>query len=172
MQVLTRLTLLLALLQLIGGVLRAEDDRANFLATHCYDCHQGESSEAGLDLQQLRLDLNAGGTFDRWVQVFDRDLRPVQQIGSHGDLPGYFSQPKGIALDSDDNLYVVDAHFEAVQMFDLAGRLLASFGHEGHGPGEFWLPAGIHIDSNDRIWIADSYNRRVQVFDYRPVGDP
>jgi len=96
----------------------------------------------------------------------------LRQIGAHGDRPGYFSHPKGIAIDGEGHLYVVDAHFEAVQIFRTDGTVLLSFGEEGTGPGQFWLPAGIHIDVNDRIWIADSYNRRIQVFDYRPEVEP
>ena len=84
-------------------------------------------------------------------------------------VPMFVIHRKGLALDGDGHLYVIDAHFECVQIFDDAGRLLLSFGREGHGPGEFWLPTGIHIDRNNRIWIADSYNRRVQVFEY--LGD-
>jgi sugar lactone lactonase YvrE len=87
-------------------------------------------------------------------------------------MPGYFSHPKGLALDSQDHLYVVDANFEAVQIFNSSGTLLMDFGEEGQGPGEFWLPAGIFIDRLDRIWIADSYTRRVQVFDYVPEKKP
>lgn len=83
-------------------------------------------------------------------------------------MPGTFSQPKGLATDADDHLYVVDANFEAVQIFDDQGRLLLDFGQEGQGPGAFWLPAGIFIDPANHVWVADSYNRRVQVFEYLP----
>jgi DNA-binding beta-propeller fold protein YncE len=102
------------------------------------------------------------------VQQFGADFMAIRQIGKKGDLPGYFSQPKGLAVDSADHLYVVDSQFEAVQIFDSDGNLLLDFGAEGQGPGEFWLPAGIFIDQSNRIWIADSYNRRVEVFDYLP----
>ncbi len=98
---------------------------------------------------------------------------PRLQIGSRGDMPGYFSRPKGIAVDSQDHLYVIDAQFEAVQVYSSDGVLLMAFGREGRGPGEFWLPSGIHIDPTDRLWIADTYNRRVQAFDYRaPAPNP
>lgn len=93
---------------------------------------------------------------------------PRLQIGSRGDMPGYFSRPKGVAVDSQDHLYVIDAQFEAVQVYSSEGQLLMAFGREGRGPGEFWLPAGMCIDESDRIWIADTYNRRVQAFDFRP----
>ena len=102
----------------------------------------------------------AGGQF-----VFTR------QIGYHGDVPGSFSQPKGLAVDGDDHLYVVDSRFENVQIFDHEGRLLLYFGEEGQGPGQFWLPAGICIDGRNRVWVADTYNKRVQVFDYVPRAE-
>ncbi|MCK6475741.1 MAG: hypothetical protein L6Q35_02800, partial [Phycisphaerales bacterium] len=94
-------------------------------------------------------------------------LEPVTEFGTKGDMPGYFSQPKGLGVDSSDRLFVVDANFEAVQVFDVAADrpvLLMTFGREGRGPGEFWLPSGLHVDKEGKIWVADTYNRRVQVF--------
>jgi len=105
------------------------------------------------------------------VQVFDADLTHLRTFGSKGDLPGYFAQPKGLAIDDHERVYIADSHFEAVQVFDETGRLLMTFGGEGRGPGEFWLPTGVHIDAENRIWIADSYNRRVQVFEYIGTED-
>lgn len=42
------------------------------ILSHCMDCHQGESPEAGLDLQSLGSDLSDPKTFGTWVKVFDR----------------------------------------------------------------------------------------------------
>lgn len=100
------------------------------------------------------------------VQVFDDAGMPVTIFGKKGDAAGDFARPRGVAVDSDGHLYVVDNQFENVQIFDRDGRLLMAFGHEGDQPGQFALPSGITIDTHDRIWIADSYNRRVQVFQY------
>ena len=87
-------------------------------------------------------------------------------------MPGYFAQPKGIAVDTQGHVYAVDANFETVQIFNDQGALLMDFGQEGHQPGAFWLPAGIFIDRRNRIWVADCYNRRVQVFDFLQEGRP
>ncbi|MFK7766144.1 MAG: DUF1592 domain-containing protein [Mariniblastus sp.] len=38
---------------------------------NCYDCHSGEDSEAGFDLEKISDDLTDANT-DRWVRVFDR----------------------------------------------------------------------------------------------------
>jgi hypothetical protein len=43
-----------------------------FLKQHCYDCHSGAESEAGLDLVALSRDLADGKAHARWVRVFDR----------------------------------------------------------------------------------------------------
>lgn len=107
-------------------------------------------------------------TGNQRVQGLTPEGQPELILGSGraGDAPGDLAMPKGIAVDGDGHVYVVDARYENVQIFDRDGRLLLFFGREGTGPGRFWLPAGICIDENARVWIADTYNRRVQVFDY------
>lgn len=83
-----------------------------------------------------------------------------------GDASGDLPRPKGVAIDAEQHLYVVDALFDAVQVFDRKGTLLIAFGSTGANPGEFSLPGGIAIDARDLIYVADSYNRRIQVFRY------
>ena len=100
------------------------------------------------------------------VVRFDLDGRVLGVIGSPGNGPGNLALPKGVAVDSQGHIYVVDARFENVQVFDDQGRILMAFGTEGTGDGEFWLPAGMCIDSQNRIWVADTYNCRVQVFGF------
>ena len=56
-------------------------------------------------------------------------------IGGYGSGPGRFTRPKGIALDRDENLYVVDAAFENVQIFNAEGDLLMHFGGSYKGAG-------------------------------------
>jgi sugar lactone lactonase YvrE len=75
-------------------------------------------------------------------------------------------RPKGIGMDSEGHLYVVEGLKGQVQVFDRQGRLLYCFGQKGSGFGEFQLPAGLFIDSKDRVFVVDSFNRRVQVFQY------
>jgi sugar lactone lactonase YvrE len=75
-------------------------------------------------------------------------------------------RPKGIGVDSEGHLYVVDGFRGIVQVFDNQGRLLYYFGQPGTGFGDFQLPAGLFIDRDDRVFVVDSYNRRVQAFRY------
>jgi sugar lactone lactonase YvrE len=80
-------------------------------------------------------------------------------------------RPKGVAVDSEDHLYIVDGLSGMVQVFDRQGRLLYFFGKRGTRLGEFQLPSGLFInhddrDHDDRVFVVDSFNRRVQVFRY------
>lgn len=106
------------------------------------------------------------------VQVFDRSGKYLYGIGSIGEINGTMYRPKGVAADSEGNLYVVDGIFDTVQVFNRKGQLLYYFGRTGNGPAEFQLPAGLFIDRRDRIYVVDSYNRRVEVFDYKAAEHP
>lgn len=99
------------------------------------------------------------------VQVFSRSGMFRYAIGHIGDAHGDVFRPKGIAVDSENHLYIADALFNLVQVFDEAGRLLYYFGKDA-GIGDFVLPAGVAIDRNDHIFVVDSYRRRIEMFHY------
>jgi DNA-binding beta-propeller fold protein YncE len=100
------------------------------------------------------------------VQIFDSGDRLVGKIGQVGDSSGQVYRPKGIAIDSEDHIYLVEGLWGTVQVFNREGQLLYTFGQRGTRLGDFQLPAGLFIDKNDGVYVVDSYNRRVQVFQY------
>lgn len=100
------------------------------------------------------------------VQIFDRNGNFQASIGSIGDGGGSFFRPKGIAIDSEDHLYLVEGLRGSVQVFDRQGEYLYTFGQRGNTLGNFQIPTGVFIDKNDRVYVVDSFNRRVQVFHY------
>jgi sugar lactone lactonase YvrE len=75
-------------------------------------------------------------------------------------------RPKGVAEDSEGDIYIVDGLLGMVQIFNREGQLLYYFGQKGTGLGQFELPAGLFIDRDDRIFVVDSFNRRIQEFHY------
>lgn len=79
---------------------------------------------------------------------------------------GQIFRPKGIGVDSEGHIYVVEGLSHLVEVFDNQGRLLYYFGQKGSGLGDFQLPVGLTIDRNDRVYVVDSFNRRAQVFHY------
>jgi len=81
------------------------------------------------------------------IQKLDPDGGFVRQIGENGTWPGATPRPKGIAVDGDGLLYVVDGAFEMVQIFDSnSAEVLMGFGKFGPEAGGNWLPSGINID--------------------------
>ena len=100
------------------------------------------------------------------VQIFSSAGKYLDEFGEAGQMPGFFSRPKGIANDSDGNIYVVDALFDNIQIFSDQGTLLMDYGGPGQYFGKFWLPSGIAIDNTDKIYVADTYNKRIQIFQY------
>jgi DNA-binding beta-propeller fold protein YncE len=103
------------------------------------------------------------------VQIFDSKDQLVGKIGKLGDSSGQMYRPKGIAIDSEDHIYLVEGLWGVVQVFDREGQLLYTFGQRGTRLGDFQLPTGLFIDNNDGVYVVDSLNRRVQVFQYHAL---
>jgi DNA-binding beta-propeller fold protein YncE len=98
------------------------------------------------------------------VKVFSKqgDFRGL--VGSLGRSPGNFARNKGLALDRDENLYVVDAAFENVQIFDSEGRLLMALAGGGYlGPGYLWLPAQVTIDYDNLDYFREFVDPRFEL---------
>jgi DNA-binding beta-propeller fold protein YncE len=88
----------------------------------------------------------------------------VADISRPGDGPGQLIWPAGIALDSQENVYVTDEWLNRVSIFDKDGNFLRDWGRAGSDDGEFNGPSGIAIDPKDVLYIVDSRNHRVQTF--------
>ena len=86
----------------------------------------------------------------------------VTEFGKYGEGDGQFIWPAGLALDSEENVYVTDEWLNRVSIFDKDGVFLRLWGTSGGGDGEFNRPSGMVIDPNDDLYIVDSLNHRVQ----------
>ena len=88
----------------------------------------------------------------------------VADFGKYGDGDGELIWPAGIALDSQENVYVSDEWLDRVSVFDKGGNFLRVWGSSGDGNGELSGPSGIAIDAQETVYIVDSRNHRVQKF--------
>jgi DNA-binding beta-propeller fold protein YncE len=80
------------------------------------------------------------------VKVYSHEGKYIRSVGSFGTVLGHFVRPKGIDIDQEGNIYVVDATFQNVQIFDKNGNLLLFFGGNETGKqGDMYLPADIAI---------------------------
>jgi tripartite motif-containing protein 71 len=85
--------------------------------------------------------------------------------GTQGDEDGQFVFPTGVAIDSNDKVYVTDQNNGRIQKFTSDGVFLAKSGPDGNKVSEFSEPEGVDVDSNGRVYVADTGNSRVQSFD-------
>ena len=111
------------------------------------------------------------GLNDR-VQKFSPQGKFLLQFGGHGQQPGRFVRPQGLAVDRDDRVYVADACNHRVQVFSAEGRLVRTIGRVGTGPGELSYPYDLAFNSAGELYVCEYGNHRVQKFDrqFRPAG--
>ena len=91
------------------------------------------------------------------------ELEDDLEIGNDKKPNYQFYSVAGIALDSEQNIYVIDSGNHRVQKFDKDGHYLLTIGRKGEGPGEFTRVSSVFIDDKDIIYISD--RRRIQIFD-------
>jgi len=80
------------------------------------------------------------------VQEFSLEGEFIRNIGQIGTVAGQFARPKGIAVDRDSRLYVVDAAFENIQILDEDGSSLLFFAEPGENRGNINMPTVVKID--------------------------
>ena len=113
--------------------------------------------------------LAVSDTLNSRIQLINLVSEEIRIIGQQGLRIGNFVRPKGVAFDSDFNLYAVESYHDYLLIYNLEGALLMAIGGNGQQHGQFNLPGDLFIDANDQIYIADTLNGRVEVFQY--LGD-
>ncbi|WP_192868072.1 6-bladed beta-propeller [Calderihabitans maritimus] len=100
------------------------------------------------------------------VQVFNKLGNFLMVLNdTDDDGGGLFVNPRGVAVDGRNTVYVVNNLTHEVFGFDMkSGQKIFTFGSMGSDAGQFYLPNGIFIDDQGRIYITDTVNQRVNVF--------
>lgn len=78
--------------------------------------------------------------------------------------PGQLSQPRGLALDKDGNVYVADFGNDRIQKFDPGFGFVKEWGSHGDLPAQFKQPGDVAVGPDGTVYVADTWNQRVQVF--------
>jgi len=91
------------------------------------------------------------------------DLEEELSIGNENDENSTFYLGLDIAVDKDDNIFVLDSGNSRIQKFDKNGRYLMTIGRKGQGPGEFQGFSGAFIDSKSNLYVDQGHS--ISVFD-------
>lgn len=109
------------------------------------------------------------------IYVLDATLKKVNKFDSNGkSKKGYgfidakkqsqLEKPVDLAVNSNGDVFILDAGSCQVYAFTNDNRFWVSFGREGTGPAKFIEPVAIDIDDEDRIYVLDQLTKNVHVF--------
>lgn len=111
--------------------------------------------------------LYVSDTLNARVQVLSASTGEyLGSIGKRGLYVGDLVRPKGVATDSEQNIYVIESYHDYLLVYNRHGEFLLPIGGVGNGPGNFHLPAGVWVDVRNRVFVADMLNSRVAVFQF------
>ena len=106
-------------------------------------------------------------TLNSRVQVFSAEGEVlVRKFGQRGLYLGNLVRPKGVSVDSEGNVYVVESYYDSLLVFSARGEFLLPIGGTGTSTGRFYLPSGVWVDARNRVHIADMFNGRVVLFQF------
>ena len=143
----------------------------NFDTSHSVLAHYRVASFSNPSISDVAVN-STGHVFvvDDRSGIIDIINSTAHRLGQFGDRTsgtddGRFNSPRGIAINSNDEIYIVDSNNNRIQKFSNTGGFLDKFGSAGTGDSQFDSPNGIAINSTGYIFVVDTANDRVQIFD-------
>jgi WD40 repeat protein len=116
------------------------------------------------NLNNLNIKTQLGGVIPG--DVMSSNLTFLNSFGSRGSSNEQFKWPKGLALDNEGNLIVVDSANNRLQIFRYSDiKYMRTIGSKGNNPGQFNNPIQVVLIS-ENIIVCDSYNHRIQILRY------
>ena len=98
------------------------------------------------------------------ISVLTPEGKKIHSFGSRGSANGQFSDPQGVAVDNNDNIYIVDHGNHRIQKFNSTGAFIAHM--SSSNPLQFSYPIGIDFNKkNGKLYVCDQCNHRVQVIE-------
>ena len=98
------------------------------------------------------------------ISVLTPEGEKIHTFGTKGSGEGQLIYPRGIAVDRDDNIYVVDNMNHRIQKFTSERMFVAAVGNRGSNHLQFYNPVGICFNQrNNNLYVCDQNNHRIQV---------
>jgi len=78
--------------------------------------------------------------------------------------PGKFNDPKGIAIDANENIFVSDMSSNRIQKFNSDGDLITKWDTDTNENEKLDLPFGLAIDLANNIYVISYYGHSIQKY--------
>jgi DNA-binding beta-propeller fold protein YncE len=106
-------------------------------------------------------------TGNQRLVVYDKTGKFKRIINGSIDGKGdsKFVNPRGIGVEANGTLLMVDNMTHYVYGFDKNGKQVFQFGGIGADKDQFYLPNGLFVDDKGEIFITDTVNQRVALYE-------
>jgi hypothetical protein len=100
--------------------------------------------------------------------MYGKDVFSLEEELSIGEAEGreeyMFSEIQTVAVDEEENIYVVDEKECHIKVFGKNGEYFRTIGKKGQGPGEIGGLRGIQLAHQKELMVNDIRNRRISFF--------
>jgi DNA-binding beta-propeller fold protein YncE len=108
-------------------------------------------------------DIFVSDTGNQRLVEYDKDGKFIRIINGSKDGKGdsKFVNPRGVGVEPDGTLLMVDNMTHFVYGFNKNGKQVFQFGGIGADKNQFYLPNGLFVNSNGEVFITDTVNNRI-----------
>lgn len=105
-------------------------------------------------------------TGNQRLVVYDKNGKFIRIINGSTDGKGdsKFVNPRGIGVEPNGTLLMVDNMTHFVYGFDKDGKQVFQFGGLGSDKEQFYLPNGLFVDDRGEVFITDTVNQRIAFY--------
>ncbi len=86
------------------------------------------------------------------------------QAGTCGTGTEQFSEPRGVAVDGEGNVYVADTGNRRIVKLDPTGEFVTAWGSQGDGSGQFQEPFDLVVAPDNTVVVLDATQQALQRF--------
>ena len=98
------------------------------------------------------------------VSIFSPRGEKLGTFGSRGSGQGEFHLPRGVAVDNNDNILVVDCDNHRIQKITSNGQFVKTVGKESSGHLQFFHLYGVAVHPHNKmVYVTDSENHCIQI---------
>ena len=103
---------------------------------------------------------------DHKIIKFDPMGTLLFSFGGRGHSPGKLYFPWGIAISSDNEIFIADTYNNQIQVFDDSGQFIRAWGGSLSGDKQFKSgPFGIAVGNSGLVYVTETLSHKIKIFD-------